>query len=222
MPRFARDLGSGRYARHVQRDVDSAEASGVAGTPTFFVNGRRHTGPFDAGTLATALLSDAGVDAAEPVSGAPVAEVVPPPVDLPPLPADLPETPERGGDHPRLTDAQLARLERVGTRRPVARGDVLYRPGDPGDDFCVVLSSAVAVVGQPRDDEAVVRVHGARRFLGALDLFDDRPVKRTAVVVRSGEVLQLTVGQLRAVLDSDPQLEDVVLRAYLIRGAIGY
>ncbi|HYO37591.1 MAG TPA: Na+/H+ antiporter NhaA, partial [Geodermatophilus sp.] len=64
--RFARDLGSGRYARRVQEDVDSAEASGVAGTPTFFVGGRRHTGPYDADTLAAELLAAAGDDGAPP------------------------------------------------------------------------------------------------------------------------------------------------------------
>jgi protein-disulfide isomerase len=35
--------------------VASAEASGANGTPTFFVNGRRHVGPYDAETLAREL-----------------------------------------------------------------------------------------------------------------------------------------------------------------------
>ena len=37
------------------RDLDSADASGVAGTPTFFINGRRHHGAFDIGTLSEAV-----------------------------------------------------------------------------------------------------------------------------------------------------------------------
>jgi protein-disulfide isomerase len=35
----------------VDRDVTSADASGVAGTPTFFINGRRHRGAYDVATL---------------------------------------------------------------------------------------------------------------------------------------------------------------------------
>jgi hypothetical protein len=35
----------------VAEDVDSADLSGVCGTPTFFVNGRRHYGAYDIGTL---------------------------------------------------------------------------------------------------------------------------------------------------------------------------
>ena len=36
-------------------DVDSADLSGVSGTPTFFVNGRRHYGAYDIGTLSAAV-----------------------------------------------------------------------------------------------------------------------------------------------------------------------
>jgi protein-disulfide isomerase len=53
--RVASELDSGVHADRVQRDVDGGLASGVNGTPTFFVNGRRHQGPFDAGTLSAAL-----------------------------------------------------------------------------------------------------------------------------------------------------------------------
>jgi protein-disulfide isomerase len=53
--RFTAELDSGEHAPRVQRDVDSGLASGVPGTPTFFVGGRRHTGSFDAQSLTAAL-----------------------------------------------------------------------------------------------------------------------------------------------------------------------
>jgi len=43
--RFTQDLHNRRYAMRVDRDIASADDSGAAGTPTFFVNGRRHQGP---------------------------------------------------------------------------------------------------------------------------------------------------------------------------------
>ncbi len=49
--RFARDLSSRHFALRVTRDVESAEQSGVAGTPTFFVNGVRHFGAYDLESL---------------------------------------------------------------------------------------------------------------------------------------------------------------------------
>jgi Na+/H+ antiporter NhaA len=41
------------YAPRVAEDVRSADESGVAGTPTFFINGRRHAGAYDIDTLNT-------------------------------------------------------------------------------------------------------------------------------------------------------------------------
>lgn len=52
---FARALEAGRHGERVHEDMASAEASGARGTPTFFVGGRRHVGPYDAATLAAAL-----------------------------------------------------------------------------------------------------------------------------------------------------------------------
>jgi len=49
--RFSEEMQSGRHALRVARDVESADVSGVAGTPTFFVNGRRHFGAYDETTL---------------------------------------------------------------------------------------------------------------------------------------------------------------------------
>ncbi|MFI5610155.1 Na+/H+ antiporter NhaA [Amycolatopsis sp. NPDC051903] len=53
--RFREDLLRGRFTSHVERDVESADLSGVAGTPTFFINDQRHDGPQDLTTLNTAI-----------------------------------------------------------------------------------------------------------------------------------------------------------------------
>jgi protein-disulfide isomerase len=51
----ASELDAGTHAPRVQRDVDSGRQSGVSATPTFFTNGRRHEGAFDAASLVAAL-----------------------------------------------------------------------------------------------------------------------------------------------------------------------
>jgi len=53
--RFVAELRDGTYAARVAEDAASAAASGAHATPTFFVNGRRHRGPYDAVTLAAEL-----------------------------------------------------------------------------------------------------------------------------------------------------------------------
>ena len=49
--RFTEDLRDHVGASRVADDVDSADLSGVSGTPTFFINGRRHFGAYDIATL---------------------------------------------------------------------------------------------------------------------------------------------------------------------------
>jgi Na+/H+ antiporter NhaA len=53
--RFAGDLRESRYARRVSEDASSGERSGVSGTPTFFINSRRHYGAYDVETLTEAV-----------------------------------------------------------------------------------------------------------------------------------------------------------------------
>jgi protein-disulfide isomerase len=53
--RFREELRRRKHAERVGRDVESADASGVAGTPSFFINGRRHSGAYDVATLTGAV-----------------------------------------------------------------------------------------------------------------------------------------------------------------------
>jgi protein-disulfide isomerase len=53
--RFWNDLRQRRFAERVEEDVASADESGVAGTPSFFINGRRHQGAYDVATLSRAV-----------------------------------------------------------------------------------------------------------------------------------------------------------------------
>ena len=53
--RFREELRGRQYASRVSEDVSSADESGVSGTPTFFINGRRHYGVYDIATLTDAV-----------------------------------------------------------------------------------------------------------------------------------------------------------------------
>jgi Na+/H+ antiporter NhaA len=237
--RFARELGDGRWARRVRDDAASAEASGVEGTPTFFVNGLRHSGAYDAGTLERALLDGVPGDplttGADRSGGQPVPGTGQPALGMlrredrrgallpaPALPPDLQETPDRGGAYPRLSAGQLAGLAESGERLRLEPGRTLFREGDPGYDFYVVESGSVAIVEDwGRDSQRVIGVHGPGRFLGELNLFSSGSVVTlTAVVAEPAQVLRLGSGQLRAALTAQPPLKDLVVRAFLLRRSI--
>jgi protein-disulfide isomerase len=61
--RVASELDAGVHLPRIERDLASAEASGATGTPTFFVNGSRFSGAYDASSLVEAL--EAGSETSE-------------------------------------------------------------------------------------------------------------------------------------------------------------
>ena len=60
-----------------------------------------------------------------------------------------------------LNDAELTALERLGVRRAVSAGEYLYREGDPGYDFYVVLAGAVEIVVNAEGGDRVIARHTA-------------------------------------------------------------
>jgi Na+/H+ antiporter NhaA len=71
--RFVRDLQRHQGASRIAEDVDSADSSGVSGTPSFFVNGRRHEGAYDIAALRAAAKTArvrAAIDGAAPARDA--------------------------------------------------------------------------------------------------------------------------------------------------------
>lgn len=53
--RFGDDLHRHEHAARIACDVESADLSGVSGTPTFFIHGSRHYGAYDVETLSEAV-----------------------------------------------------------------------------------------------------------------------------------------------------------------------
>jgi thioredoxin reductase (NADPH) len=134
-----------------------------------------------------------------------------------PLGFGIPEPPDRGGAYPRLNDDQRARLRALGEVRKTEPGDVLFHDGDDSYDFFVVESGAVAIVQGLGQEDRVITVHGAHRFLGELGLLTGTRVYLSAVVRDAGEVIQVPAECLRTVVAQDEELSNIVLRAFLAR-----
>lgn len=132
------------------------------------------------------------------------------------------ETVDLWGAFPRLSEGQIATLTGRGEVRTTGGADEeLYREGDRGYDFVVVLEGRVAVVeGYGRPDERVVGLHGPRRFLGEIGLLTGQAALVSAVAVEPARVLAVPVERVREVVLEDTGLGDVILRAYLLRRSI--
>src|SRR5207237_3277420 len=84
-------------------------------------------------------------------------------------------------------------------------------------DFFVGLSGAVEILGRSDGEERIIARHGARRFLGELNLLTGQRVYLSARVVEAGEVLAVPAAALRRVLATNPTLGDTILAAFIAR-----
>jgi DSBA-like thioredoxin domain-containing protein len=66
---FRARLDSRAGAARVAEDTDSADLSGVTGTPTFFINGRRHYGSYDITELTAAVQAAKAASLDHPLAG---------------------------------------------------------------------------------------------------------------------------------------------------------
>jgi thioredoxin reductase (NADPH) len=118
---------------------------------------------------------------------------------------------------PDLDESEIAQLEARGTRRQVQAGEYLYRAGDTGYDFYVVLSGQVDIVLDVDGEEQLIMTHGPGRFLGELNLLTGLRVFVSARVAKSGELLALPVEELRRVLATQERLSDKILATFMTR-----
>jgi thioredoxin reductase (NADPH) len=120
---------------------------------------------------------------------------------------------------PTLTPGQLERLRSYGIPQVVAVGDTVFQAGDTSLDLVVIDEGAVDVVRPATHElpEEVVASHGAGRFLGELTLLTGQVVYLTGRVVEAGRIHRISPERFRRLMDDDPELSDVLLRAFLAR-----
>ena len=137
-----------------------------------------------------------------------------------PIGAGVAETVDRDGAFPRLDEDQRARLRELGRVRAVETGEVLFAAGDESSDFFVIESGAVAIVQGLGEENRVIAIQGAHRFLGELSLIIGQRLYLTGVVRDPGEVIQVPLEKLREIVDEDKALSDLILGAFMARRSI--
>jgi thioredoxin reductase (NADPH) len=118
---------------------------------------------------------------------------------------------------PRLTDSQLSRISSVGQRRSVRAGEVLFEAGDQNTDFFVVLSGGIDLVRPIAGREQPVAVLGPGQFTGEINMLSSRVAWARGRVAADGSILALDREGLRAVVQRDPELSEILLRAFILR-----
>ncbi|HTC33934.1 MAG TPA: FAD-dependent oxidoreductase [Bryobacteraceae bacterium] len=122
---------------------------------------------------------------------------------------------------PLLSDAQLARLHAFGEPRQVQAGEILFELGDTSHGIFVVLSGSLEIIAvssnAPGSEESVLRVASRGSFTGEINLLSGR---RSLVRCRAREassLLEIGRANLQRILQTDPTLGEIFLRAFLLR-----
>lgn len=121
---------------------------------------------------------------------------------------------------PTLGSAEIDRLVQYGNVQNVAAGDELFRPGDRGYDFIVILDGFVSIHQPDGDGELLLATHGAGRFLGELNMLTGSQLMVTARVDEAGRVLRIPATRFRELLDRETDLARTIVDAFLARRAI--
>jgi thioredoxin reductase (NADPH) len=118
---------------------------------------------------------------------------------------------------PRLTPAQIARLEPQGQRVRTRAGEVLTEPGQRSARMMVVLSGSVEVVRPGIAGEELVVVHMPGQFSGEMTALRGLGSLVRTRVREAGEVLAIDAERLRAILQTDSELSELFMRAFILR-----
>jgi len=118
---------------------------------------------------------------------------------------------------PTLAPAHIERVAAHGRRRPTQRGDVLVEVGDRSVPFFLVSAGEIEMLQVSGTGEALVAVHRPGQFTGEANMISGRPSLLRARVSEPGEVIELDREQVLKLVQTDVELSDVLMRAFILR-----
>src|SRR6266849_2883757 len=118
---------------------------------------------------------------------------------------------------PTLTSAQVARIAARGRRRKIARGELLVEVGDKNVPFFVVISGEVQALRPSGGQEILIVALGPGQFTGEAIMITGRRAMGRLRSSEPGEVIQLEREQLLALIQTDAELSEILMRAFMLR-----
>jgi thioredoxin reductase (NADPH) len=120
---------------------------------------------------------------------------------------------------PILTPAQIGRIEAHGQKRSIERDEVLVEQGASPVPFFVVSSGEIESVRPSNSGETVVAVCGPGQFTGEVNALSGRPSLFQVRVTETGEVIQLEHEAMLSLVQTDAEIGEILMRAFLLRRA---
>src|SRR5262245_33208455 len=118
---------------------------------------------------------------------------------------------------PTLTPEQLSRIAAHGRRRSTSRGEVLVEVGDRTVPFFAVVSGEVEVLRPTDSGETLIVRHRAGQFSGEANMLSGRRAMARLRISEPGEVIELAREQVLALIQTDAELSEILMRAFILR-----
>ncbi len=119
---------------------------------------------------------------------------------------------------PKFSDEQIAAIRSFGEEIELPADTTLFSRGDKNIDFYVVLHGRIEIlVTDCHHEKHVVVIHGPGNFTGELNLFNNRRALVSARTPVPSRVLRLPWKSFRRMLTVEPELAQVILRAFVLR-----
>jgi len=123
---------------------------------------------------------------------------------------------------PKLTSAQLARLERQGTPLQTRAGEILAELGDPPRGVFVVAAGSIEALAPPSATQAasgyeLLYLLSPGDFTGEMSTLRGTPSLVRIRVREAGAVLLIDAEQLRRIVQNDAELSELFMRAFILR-----
>src|SRR4051812_48690903 len=115
---------------------------------------------------------------------------------------------------PTLSPAQIARVAAHGRRRPTRAGERLIEVGKSAR-FFLVTAGRLEVIRPSKIADTMVVAHGPGSFTGEANMLLGRRSLMRISVTEPGEVLELTRDQLLDLIQTDTEIGEVLMRAFL-------
>jgi len=127
--------------------------------------------------------------------------------------------PSTRADHvfPTLTPEQVRRIAPHGRARAIQAGEVLYEPGATPVPFFVVVFGQLEIARLWAGTETLITMLGPRQFTGEVNSLSGRPAILRLRVSQSGEAIELDRQAMLALLQTDAELGEILMRAFILR-----
>jgi thioredoxin reductase (NADPH) len=116
-----------------------------------------------------------------------------------------------------LSAEQIARIAELGREHAVHRGEILVEAGAQRVAFFVIVSGCVQIVRVSGEVETTIRMHGPGEFTGEAHMLSGRRSLFRARAVEDGEVIELDHDQILTVVQTDAEIGEILLQAFLLR-----